>query len=138
MNTPLEATIKRRVRDSKANTKKRGEIESRKDQSGEHSLTYDQVLQKYEEQQGKCATSKLPMSLLHYDKEKKKWVNGNSWTGLSIDRIDCSRGYHLDNIKLVCWSVNSMRRTLSEAESDRQFYEFVELIMEVHSSSSQG
>jgi len=39
--------------------------------------------------------------------------NGKVSTNLSIDRIDCNVGYTVDNIQLVCNSVNTMRNNLS-------------------------
>lgn len=33
----------------------------------------------------------------------------NPW-GPSIDRIDCTKGYDFDNVRLVCWAYNIARR----------------------------
>lgn len=38
---------------------------------------------------------------------------GTVYTNASIDRIDSSKGYTLDNVQLVCNIVNLMKNTLS-------------------------
>ena len=54
--------------------------------------------QLYQEQQGKCAISNLPMT---FDRNCEHTV--------SVDRIDSNIGYHPDNIHLTCWWVNRMK-----------------------------
>lgn len=50
-----------------------------------------------------CSVSKLP---LRWDKDGDSFRN--PWAP-SIDRLDNSRGYHEDNVRLVCCAFNIMR-----------------------------
>ena len=36
--------------------------------------------------------------------------------GPSIDRFDCSRGYDLENIELICWRCNNIKRNYVAAD----------------------
>lgn len=59
------------------------------------------------EQDGKCALSGLQMN----------WGGGVvNAMNVSIDRIDQTRGYYKDNVRLVCWCVNSFRQKMSDDE----------------------
>lgn len=55
-----------------------------------------------------CSVTKLP---LRWDKEGSSFRN--PWAP-SIDRLDNSRGYHSDNIRLVCCAFNIMRSDFSD------------------------
>jgi hypothetical protein len=68
------------------------------------SLTVADLESIYKEQAGLCFYSGEPLSL----------ETGN--TAVSIDRLDPSGPYNKDNIALVCWLVNSMKRQQSHAE----------------------
>jgi hypothetical protein len=59
-------------------------------------------------QDGKCAITKIPMTHII--------LQGRLQTNLSIDRIDSSIGYVVNNIQLVCVAVNIMKSTLSMEE----------------------
>lgn len=58
----------------------------------------------WENQNGKCAITKLQMIL---PKSRRDTNVGPRCA--SIDRIDNQRGYSIDNIQLVCYSVNLAR-----------------------------
>lgn len=53
-------------------------------------------------QNDRCSLSGVPVTW-----EPKKWNTG------SIDRIDSSKGYTLDNIQLVIWPINMMKNDLN-------------------------
>lgn len=65
------------------------------------------LLNMWIEQDGKCALTNLQMI----------WGGGvvNSMN-FSIDRIDQTRGYYKDNVRLVCWCVNSFRQKMNDNE----------------------
>lgn len=63
----------------------------------EHDIVYEDVLELFHKQEMKCALTKID-----FDMNSGK---GNPFSP-SIDRIDSSRGYHKDNIRLVCYAVN--------------------------------
>lgn len=51
-------------------------------------------------QDGRCAVSGLPMT----------WYRGKALpTSVSIDRIDNARGYSRDNVRLICYAINTFR-----------------------------
>lgn len=51
-----------------------------------------------------CSATGLPLSLEHDGGTSK----ANPWAP-SIDRVDCSKGYAPDNVRVVCWAFNMMR-----------------------------
>lgn len=55
-----------------------------------------------------CAYSGISFDSKPKEKSKKNFV------AMSIDRIDSSRGYTIDNIQLVCVAANLMKNELSE------------------------
>ena len=60
----------------------------------------------HQKQGGLCAVSKV--KLAH--------SLNNRWANVSIDRIDCNKGYTPDNIRLVCSAINIMRNRMSDDE----------------------
>ena len=77
----------------------------------ECDIELPQLLSLYQEQEGRCALTGDEMT----------WVTGRgqkarTHTNISIDRIDPSRGYHPDNIQLVCAYANRVKTDLSMAE----------------------
>lgn len=60
----------------------------------------------YAQQKGLCHYTRAPLSI--------EVVDGHyNLSGLSIDRVDSSRGYYQDNVVLCCWVVNAMKKDLS-------------------------
>jgi hypothetical protein len=68
-------------------------------------LTLENLLLLYYKQKGLCAISEIEMTFIQGG--GKKDIN------ISIDRIDSSKGYTMDNIQLVCSHVNMMKSNLS-------------------------
>ena len=58
-----------------------------------HSLTYDELLELYKRQGGRCAYSYLPLAFI-------------GTFQMSIDRIDVSKGYEISNVHLVILGLN--------------------------------
>ena len=77
---------------------------------GRKHLLIEQMLELLEKQNGLCAISKVPLTCIKIPNNDKVLTN------LSIDRVDSSRGYELDNIQLVCAIVNIMKSNLSMTE----------------------
>jgi len=71
----------------------------------EFGLTRDQVHELWQQQQGQCCYSGLPMTteLGHPNK-------------ITLDRIDSSKGYILGNVALCTYRVNLMKREMSVQE----------------------
>ena len=88
-------------------------------------LTIEDIAKIYNEQQGKCALTGRPIPFgfgLHSNKVPHM---------ASLDRIDSSKGYILENIQWVHKDVNWAKRTLSQKE-------FIELCNEVVSYENKN
>lgn len=72
------------------------------------SLTKEDLVTLYEKQAGQCALSGKTMT----------WGSGSGrvLTNISLDRIDSSLGYTIDNVQLVCDFTNNMKSILSNEE----------------------
>lgn len=68
-------------------------------------LTIDDLLYLYNKQNGLCAISRVKMT---HDVYKKK-----VGTNMSLDRIDSNKGYTIDNVQIVCYTVNIMKNNMS-------------------------
>lgn len=84
-----------------------------------HTITIDDLLHIWDLQRGLCSYthSSLQHTVGH------AYYNKNPYA-VSIDRIDSTRGYTLDNIQLICGHVNTMKGQLTESD----FFEFVHAI----------
>lgn len=70
------------------------------------TVTPKDLMELFEMQKGRCAITGEPLTFVR---------NGTTvLTNCSVDRIDSSRGYTLDNLQLVCQVVNHIRWNLSE------------------------
>lgn len=78
------------------------------------------LLTLWHRQEGKCALSGLPMT----------WV-GSGPTNISVDRINPKKGYTKDNVRLLCWAVNSFKLT----GSDEQMIEMARAVV-AHADST--
>ncbi len=71
------------------------------------TLTADDLVAIWREQQGKCALTGIAMT----------WSKGKILpASLSVDRIDQSVGYVAGNVRLVCYAVNCFRGRMSDDE----------------------
>ncbi len=71
----------------------------------EFDLDIDEIYELYMKQQGNCALSGLPMTNIMDDERS-----------VSFDRIDTSKGYHIDNVRLVAARVNLLRSDMSDVD----------------------
>lgn len=69
------------------------------------TITKEDLLTLWNIQGGKCAISNLDMT---YDLGE-----GRVYTNVSIDQIEPSKGYTIDNIQLVCMAVNQLKSDFS-------------------------
>ena len=74
----------------------------------DESMTIEHLLEMLKSQDFKCAISGIALSHQMHDLRS-----------LSIDRIDCSKGYSLENIQLVCKGINLMRNDHTVEETKR-------------------
>lgn len=67
------------------------------------NLDWRDLFDLWDQQNGMCAYSGLPLS-----------IETNHPEIVSLDRIDSSKGYTKDNLQLLAWSVNKMKQEFSE------------------------
>jgi hypothetical protein len=72
-------------------------------------LTLQQLIDLWNKQNGKCAISGSQMS---HQRNKRQ----HNMSNCSVDRIDSSKDYTLNNIQLVCWTVNRMKGENTQEE----------------------
>lgn len=68
----------------------------------DYDLTERWVIEKLEEQNGRCALTGLPFSLA------KAGMRGRDPFGPSLDRIDCKKGYTPANTRIILLALNIM------------------------------
>ena len=68
------------------------------------TITKEDLQYLWNQQKGLCAISKIPMT---YTLDQ-----GRVYTNISIDQIEPSKGYTIDNIQLVCMGVNQIKSDL--------------------------
>lgn len=71
-------------------------------------ITLDDLFYLWDRQDGKCAISRIPMTYTMGE--------GRTPTNVSIDQIEPSKGYTLQNIQLVCMAVNQIKSDMSMEE----------------------
>jgi hypothetical protein len=70
-------------------------------------ISLNALVEMFHIQEGKCAVSGVPFT----------WQRGRiAPTSISIDRVDNSRGYELDNVRLVCYAVNAFKSSGTDEE----------------------
>lgn len=69
-------------------------------------ITLEYVQKLWNNQDGKCALSGLPMTY--------ELKCGRTPTNVSIDRIDKTKGYIIGNVQLVCMACNQIKSDMSE------------------------
>jgi hypothetical protein len=114
-------TICRSCRQQKINRKKSSSPEryirhlhtqaksARKHSGKEWKISPDDLLRRWEEQEGRCALSGVFMTWT-------KDGNGKKEMNISIDRIHPHIGYIPSNVQLVCNRINILKHNLTEDE----------------------
>ena len=70
-------------------------------------ITIEELLGLWRRQEGRCAVTRFPMT----------WKQGRiKPTSISLDRLDPAKGYESGNVRLVCYSVNAFRNTMTDSE----------------------
>lgn len=69
----------------------------------EVSITPEYLQEVWDRQQGQCVYTKLPLL-----------ATANQFNTVSLDRIDSSKGYTVDNVQLICSAVNKMKQDYTE------------------------
>ncbi len=94
----IDGILKNRILNAKYTSKKRNIYFDK-------NLTIEYIKNIYNNQEGRCA---LSGEILEIGEWKERTI--------SIDRIDSSKGYEIDNIQLVCWIINHMKVNLDQNE----------------------
>jgi plasmid maintenance system antidote protein VapI len=90
-----------------------------------HEFTIDlpYLLTIYENQKGKCYYSGLDMTL-----------NSNDGNSISLDRIDSTKGYIMENVVLCRWTINNMKNDMTVGE----FYQNCKYVFDNMSIKNQN
>jgi len=96
-----------RMRDMKQRVK-------RYDITLDESVDLDFLVKLFEEQNGLCALSGLPMTWMHEGLSSNH--GSRRGTNISVDRINPEEGYCPENIRLVCDRVNKMKSNISDGD----------------------
>lgn len=88
-------------------------LEGARKRNIEVSVTKEQILELLQKQEYKCALSGLP--LIMSKSFSKDRTNSLSSTTASLDRIDSSKGYVLDNIQWIHKHINKMKNNFDES-----------------------
>lgn len=79
----------------------------------EMDLTPEYLKEIFENQEGKCVYTKVPLQLWNY---KVKGGNNKLYTA-SLDRIDSSKPYVKGNVQFVSMAANLMKHTMTHEET---------------------
>ena len=112
----IDGFLKKLIRNAKHNSDKKGKIEH-------FELNFDELKELYVKQKGLCAITDIKMTYLSY---KSNNARECSKYNISIDRIDSSKYYTIDNIQLVCVIVNHMKWDMEQ----KDFIEMCKIISE--------
>ena len=81
----------------------------------ELDITPEYLKEVFENQNGMCVYTKVPMKLWNY---KTKGGNDKIYTA-SLDRIDSSKGYIKGNVQFISMAANLFKSTMSHEETIR-------------------
>lgn len=59
----------------------------------------------WDKQNGKCALSGVELGYI-----------GTGWSAASIDRVDPTKGYTIDNVQWTCWRVNDAKSDMTNSD----------------------
>lgn len=79
------------------------------------NITVKDIMNKYNQQNGLCAVTGIKMTHLAFQTDDEQ-ENDMSPFNISIDRKNCDGDYTLDNIELVCASVNIIKTDIDTDE----------------------
>lgn len=74
-----------------------------KGRTKEFSIPLEYMFELWENQNGQCAYTKLPLL-----------ATANQFNTVSLDRVDSSKGYVVGNVQLVCAAINKMKQEYTE------------------------
>ena len=80
-------------------------------------LDIEKMIEIWKYQNGKCRFTNVDLILPRDDRYKSTSNNYKA----SIDRIDSSKGYSIDNIQFVSYSINNLKNTMNENEVEEFF-----------------
>lgn len=86
----------------------------------EFNLDLEYIENLWETSNGKCALSKIDITL-----RKTSYESADLWSA-SIDRIDSSKGYIKGNVQFVAYAIN-----LAKSNKDDQILQFIEMIKNI-------
>jgi hypothetical protein len=100
-----ESFLRDQILHIKAHSRNPNKYDPKDDIRREFDLDVSYVMTMWDQQAGKCALTKLPMS-----------HQFNDLCAASIDRIDSSKGHIKGNVQIVCQWINSAKNDFSNSE----------------------
>jgi hypothetical protein len=102
--------MKRLIYGAQSSTKIRKKANPKQERSNEFDIDFEFLINLFNEQNGLCAYSNLPLKFGYY--KETNWIT-------SLERIDSLKGYLKDNIVLVCFEFNTPDFTCQAADPDK-------------------
>jgi hypothetical protein len=91
-----------------------------KEKFGDHNIDSNYLVKVWNNQNGLCAYTKVPLILPSYKNYKSTSYNYKA----SIDRIDSTKGYEIGNIQFISYTMNNLKSNMSSGEVQ----EFISLL----------
>jgi len=85
------------------------------------NITLEDLEEIWNNQQGLCAYTKLPLILVTHTNPRK---DVPKWSLASVDRIDSSKGYEKDNIQFISRTINYAKNDMSHEDAIK-FLQFI-------------
>lgn len=111
----LDKFLQKLINDAKQRCKKSAKIE----RNITVEITFDDVMNLYKIQRGKCAITGRKMTHNCVNDREADSQHIMNLYNISIDRIDSTKGYTKNNIRLICAAVNRIRLDLTDIELSR-------------------
>jgi hypothetical protein len=88
-----------------------------------NDLVFVDIKQIYDEQNGLCALTGLPLTFIAYSNENNNEIS--EFLNISIDRIDSLNGFTVNNIQLIGSMIKRMKGTMS----NDKFIEYCKMVI---------
>lgn len=95
----------RRTRNGTINDRMYGAKRRAKLKEWDYDLSLEALIEIWETQQGLCALSGVELGYI-----------GSEWNVASLDRIEPTKGYTVDNIQWIAWRVNDAKSNMTNQD----------------------
>ena len=95
----------RRTKKGTINDRMYGAKRRAREKDWEYTLTLDSLVELWDKQQGLCALSGVTLGYI-----------GSKWNVASLDRIEPTKGYTINNVQWVAWRVNDAKSNMTNQD----------------------